>query len=159
MFTRICIATDDKSLLSGLPPDAGFANGRGPLGSGKWFVHIKSLDISTNLFPRKEDAVKEAHEWVDSRLHNEQVKFDKRRRYSEVAKRLRAGEEITEADLKTLGLKLNSGLAWFIPAAAELFGLTSRQVRPYIKDLIYKSGPYEGVNAKKALEAIARGLR
>ena len=75
--------------------------------------------------------------------------------------RLAAGGEATDADLKLLGLKDgSSGLKWFIPAAAELFGVTSHAVRPRIKDLIRighsdMGTKLEFVNPKKALAALA----
>ena len=81
-----------------------------------------------------------------------------------IASRLTAGEEPTHSDLATLGLKEKAGLKWFMPAAAELFGISSRAVRPHIAPLIHTGysdmgAKYESVHSASGLKAIAAGLK
>lgn len=154
----------DAELLIGLPDGASFLEGRGPLGSGKWGIEINGR-IFANLHPTKELAVAEAKQWVANRLEAQKAAAERKAKLAKLRAKLEAGEEATAAELKLLNLREgSSGLKWFIPAAAELFGITNRQVRPLIKELI-KTGysdfgaKYESVNAQKALAEMALALK
>jgi len=155
MFTRICIASDDKSLLAGLPPGCEFREGKG-LAKGAWAVFLDGKAI-WNYEATKEKAAQEAKQRLDNLKWSQDRKNDNDFRVKEIIRR----GEFNDNDLKTLGLKPSSDLRWFIPKAAEIFGLRSRDVRPVIKDLIkiaHTDGgsKIEYVNAKKALEALRR---
>jgi hypothetical protein len=145
--------------LSELPTGAKFIEGKGVLGKGKWAVEIGGKMVG-NLMPSKEEAIKNTKMWLKNRELATKEKTERSDKLKSLANAIHSGKEITDSDLKTMGLKTSSGLPWFIPAAAELFGISSREVRPMIKDLI-KTGhsdmgaKLESVNSRAALNAIA----
>lgn len=137
---------------------------------GKGLIKDKFLaDVDGEIVPggpwnTPDEATAAAHAW---RANRQQAKAEQVRQAEVkkgIADRIRAGGEPTDADLKAIGLRPGSSdLRWFIPAAADLFGISSRAVRPYIKDLIKvghtdMGAKREYVGPKQALQAIAAGL-
>jgi hypothetical protein len=84
-----------------------------------------------------------------------------RSRKDSFAQRLREGHQPTVAEVEGLGLRARgSDLTYFIPTAADLFGISSRAVRPLVKDLIRigytdMGAKRESVNPMKALAQMA----
>jgi hypothetical protein len=85
-----------------------------------------------------------------------------RARKDRLVQKLRDGHEPTISEVESIGLRARgSDLTYFIPAAAELFGISSRAVRPLIKDIIRvghtdMGAKRESVNPIKALMQMAR---
>ena len=153
---------EDDKLLEGMPEAAVFGEGRGVLGRGKYYVELDGQMLG-NLQPSKEAAVIEAKRELARREENNRQKAEVAERRKQIVDRVSKGGEVTESDLKFMGLKPGgSDLRWFIPAAADLFGVSSRAIRPFIADMV-KVG-YSDMGAKreyvapaKAIVAIARG--
>lgn len=123
-------ADDDAKLLDGFPAGARFQEGKGQLGRGQWFVaHADGKPIG-NLMATKRDAAANARQFLeaDKRARAEQQELDAH--YAKVAEKLKAGKEISDADLSRLGLK--SGRARFdylSPVVQKLFGISKAKVR------------------------------
>ena len=85
-----------------------------------------------------------------------------RNRKDSYLQKLRSGHTPTAQEVEGLGLRASGAdLTYFIPRAADLFGITSRQVRPLIADLIRvghtdMGAKRESVNPMKALAQMAR---
>jgi len=143
-------------------PGAKFKRGKGMI-AGHFGVEVDGSVVG-NYHAKPEDAVAEAKQSLAGRAAHAKEKAERADAMNKLRDRLVAGGEATDADLKLLGLKDgSSGLKWFIPAAAQLFGITSHAVRPRIKDLIRvghsdMGTKLEFVDPKKALRAIAAGL-
>jgi hypothetical protein len=159
----------EEEELNEFPEGTVIQEGKGPLGSGKFMLVLPTregelIGLSTNLVPTVQAAIAEGRRLLQRQREGDKTRAERKAKLGEIAERLKAGGEVSEADLQLLGLRSRSGLKWFFPAAAELFGITSRQVRPYIKELV-KTGysemgaKYESVAAGAALQAIAEGLR
>jgi hypothetical protein len=150
-----------------LPKGAEWIEGRGPLGSGKWGVRLsKDTPGLThgrlgfgNLFPTKAEAAADAH--VRTKEHGEWVEREKAKeaRDQAIAAKLKAGEEITDDDLKHLGLRTQGG-SWFdyiSPVVQRLFPHISKaKVREAMGDALRDSHSDMGVkktiaNPRKAL--------
>jgi hypothetical protein len=88
-----------------------------------------------------------------------------RARKDAFAQKLRDGHQPTPAEVELLGLRARgSDLTYFIPHAAELFGISSRAVRPLIADLIRvghtdMGAKRESVNPMKALSQMGAALK
>jgi hypothetical protein len=152
-------AQDD--LLTGIP-GAKFNRGKGRI-AGHYGVDVGG-EMMSNYHADPVHAVAEAKQWIANRADNERNKAARSAAVGNMRDRLMAGGDVTDSDLKLLGLKDgSSGLKWFIPAAAEVFGITSHAVRPHIKAVI-RTGTtdmgtkLEFVDPKKAMAAIAAGL-
>jgi hypothetical protein len=153
----------------GLPEGSQFVEGRGILGSGKVGVVVPGHGILPgsmigNLHPTEQAAAHEARQLVANKAAYERAKQERANQLKGIASRLSAGEEPTHSDLATLGLKEKAGLKWFMPAASELFGISSRAVRPHIAPLIkvaHSMGgvKLESVHSASGLKAIAAGLK
>jgi hypothetical protein len=152
---------EEQKLLSDLPEGAVFKEGRGPLGRGKFFVELGGKMLG-NLQASKVDAVKEAKQRLANEEFARQSATDRERRRAALEAKIRGGGEITDADLKFIGLRTGSSdLRWFIPAAADLFKISSRAVRPLIADLIRQGSTDFGtkreyVSPRQGLAAIAK---
>jgi hypothetical protein len=155
-------APDHSHLLSDMP-GATFSRGKGRI-AGHYAVDVGGETMS-NYHEKPEHAVAQAKEWLGNRAASEKAKADRAVAVGAMRDRLMAGGEATDSDLKLMGLKDgSSGLTWFIPAAAEVFGISSRAVRPHIKDMIRAGttdmgAKLEFVSPKKALAAVAAGLK
>lgn len=113
--------------------------------------------------PQEAEAAAHAHaEHKARRAREEQSKADLK---AALRARLRDGGEPTDVDLQLVGLRAGSSdLKWFIPAAADLFGIPSRRVRPHIEKMIRvghtdMGAKRESVPTKKALQAVAIGMQ
>ena len=151
-------AGEHDHLLADMP-GAKFTRGKGRI-AGHYAVDVDG-QTQGNYHADPVHAVAEAKQWIANRADNERNKAARSAAVGNMRDRLMAGGDVTDSDLKLLGLKDgSSGLKWFIPAAAEVFGITSHAVRPHIKAAI-RSGTtdmgtkLEFVNPKKALAAIA----
>ncbi len=154
-------AGEHDHLLADLPAGAKFTRGKGRI-AGHYAVEADG--ITGNYHEKPDDAVASVKQFLSSRDAGAKQKADRAAAISGMRARLTAGGDVTDADLKLLELKDGSaGLKWFIPAAAEVFGITSHAVRPHIKDLI-RTGhtdmgtKLEFVNPREGLQAIAAGL-
>jgi len=153
---------EDDKLLADLPPGAGFVEGKGQLGRGKFMV--VAGNISSNLHATKEEAVKEAKQWLKNRELTDRKKAEDNVRRAKLAEHLLSGsQEISDTDLKFLDLRPTTEMRFLMPAAAQLFGLKSRDVRPYVANMIrigYTEfgAKKEYISSRPALLKIAHAL-
>lgn len=149
-------------LLQGLPDGAKWRRGKGLI-RDHYGVEVDG-EVLGNYHAKPEDAVAAARQSLSTRASNEKASADHAAAVGKLRDRLLAGGDVTDMDLKLLGLKDgSSGLEWFIPAAAKVFDISSRAVRPHIADMIRightdMGAKKEFVAPKKALRAIAAGL-
>lgn len=140
-------------------PGGKWKRGKGLI-AGHYGVEVDG-DVLGNYHAKPEDAVAEAKGVLAGRAASAEHKARTSAAMAALRERIEGGGEVTDADLNLLGLRpRSSGLEWFIPAAAGLFGISSRAVRPHIKDLIRIGHTDMGVkkefvDPKKALRAIA----
>lgn len=145
-------------LLSDIP-GAKWKRGKGLI-AGHYGVEVDG-DVLGNYHAKPEDAAAEAKGVLAVRVASAEQKARTSAAMAALRERIEGGGDVTDADLNLLGLRpRSSGLDWFIPAAASLFGISSRAVRPHIKDLIRIGHTDMGVkkefvDPKKALRAIA----
>lgn len=154
-------AGEHDHLLADIP-GAKFTRGKGLI-AGHYAVEVDGK-TQGNYHEKPEDAVAQAKQWIANKADTERNEAARAAAVANMRERLTAGGDATDSDLKLLGLKDgSSGLKWFIPAAAEVFGITSHAVRPHIRELI-RTGhtdmgtKLEFVSPKKALAAVAAGL-
>ena len=158
--TRELIAEHER-LLADIP-GAKWRRGKGHI-AGHYGVEVDG-DVLGGYHVRPEDAVADHKQRVATRARWAEEAAADKAAVGKLRDRLLSGGEPTDADLKLLGLKDgSSGLKWFIPAAAKVFGITSHAVRPHIKDMIRightdMGTKLEFVSPKKALQAIAAGI-
>jgi hypothetical protein len=134
-------ASDDSKLLEGLPDGSRFTEGRGPLGRGQWGVEHEGKLI-WNLHPSKEVAAKEARDAVARRKAAEDDKAQSAARDADIAKRIHAGEDPTDADLKHLGLNTggkHSRFDYLSPAVQRVFGISKPKVREAMGDSLVEA--------------------
>ena len=154
-------AGEHDHLLADIP-GAKWRRGKGLI-AGHYGVEVDGEGIG-NYHAKPEDAAAQAKQWLANRGPGKDGADQDTAAVGKLRDRLLSGGESTDADLKLLGLKDgSSGLKWFIPAAAKVFGITSHAVRPHIKDMIRightdMGTKLEFVSPKKALQAIAAGL-
>lgn len=159
--TRELIAEHDH-LLADIP-GAKWRRGKGLI-AGHYGVEVDGEGIG-NFHAKPDDAAAQAKQWLANRAAAKDEADKHSAAVGNLRERLLSGGEPTDSDLKLLGLKDgSSGLKWFIPAAAKVFGITSHAVRPHIKDMIRightdMGTKLEFVSPKKALQAIAAGIR
>jgi len=155
-------AIDHDALLAGLPAGAKFVRGKGSIAE-HYGVAINGETVG-NFHARPEDAVAEAKKWLEWVAANNREKARKSAFIDEIRNRLLAGGDATDVELNCLGLRVGSSdLRWFIPAAAKVFGISSRAVRPLIADMIRvghtdMGAKREFVTPGKALRAVAAGV-
>lgn len=159
--TREDDADPHAHLLADLP-GASWARGKGMI-SGHYAVKLNG-EVVANYHAKPEDAAAEAKRVVADKARWAKEADQHAKDVVALRERLLAGGQVTDLDLKLVGLRpSSSGLQWFIPAAAKLFGITSHAVRPHIKDLIRVGHTDMGVKKEfvdpaKGLAAIADGL-
>lgn len=150
-------------LLADFPEGTKWSRGNGRI-KGHYAVELPGGDVVGNYHENPEHAVAQAKDWLANRASSAKQKADRAAAIGAMRERLAAGGDATDNNLKLLGLKSgSSGLKWFIPAAAEVFGITSHAVRPHIKDMIRvghtdMGTKLEFVDPRKALAAVAAGL-
>jgi hypothetical protein len=137
-----------------------FVEGKGPLGKGKYAVTQDGKTLS-NYHSDKSMAVSEANQKLRNEEFSKGQSDSREKTNKDIAGRIRSGSEPTDSDLSHLGLKQESHLSYFMPKASQLFGVSSRSIRPKILGLI-KTGysdsgaKIEYVRTKEALKALAR---
>jgi hypothetical protein len=155
-------AGDPDHLLAGMP-GAKWRRGKGRI-AGHYGVEVDGEGVG-NYHAKPEDAVAEARQWLSSRADHAKRTSEQDAAVGKLRDRLLAGGEVSDVDLKLLGLRDgSSGLEWFIPAAAKVFGISSRAVRPHIADMIRightdMGAKKEFVSPKKALQAMAASIK
>lgn len=121
-------------------------------------------DVVGSYYLNPEDAVKSAKEFLAAEARHAKELSYRAERIKSLRDKLFKNEDIADGDLKLLNLHSDkSGLKWFIPAAAELFDIPSRAIRPHIKELIRIGLTDMGVKkefvpTKKALQKISFAL-
>jgi hypothetical protein len=132
--------------------------------TGKFLSEIDGETVPGGPFDTEEQARNAAYEWGKSKEKENNETKAERSRKDKLAQKLLSGESVTPTDLAHLGIREGSSdLRWFIPRAADLFSISSRQVRPLIKELIRightdMGSKIESVSPIKALSAIASKL-
>lgn len=153
---------EHSHLLADLPAGAKWKRGKGVI-NGHYGVEL-SGEVVGNFHKNPEDAAKDAYNVLLQRQQFAKEAEEKETNIKAARERILSGGEVTDADLKLMGIKASmSGMEYFISRAAKLFGIPSRQVRPFVKDLIKIGHTENGVRKefvppKKALRAIADGL-
>jgi hypothetical protein len=152
-----------RSALAMLPKQASFRDGKG-IARGKVAVEIDG-DVVSNYHEKPEDAAKEAMKFMAQNSEWEAKSKAEESAIRELRSRLVGGGLAGDNDLKLLGLRpMTSGMKWFIPAAARLFGMSPREIRPIVSDMIVNGKTESGADVefvppKKALRAIADHVR
>jgi hypothetical protein len=143
-----------------------YTEGKGPLGRGKWQAHHAESGLTSyNLHPTKEQAAADLSSRLDANARRDTARSERASRLSDMRDRHLAGGEVTESDVKTLGLKAHADMRDFIPAAAELHSVSSRSIRPALGDtkirVTYSDGgtKLEGLNSREGLSNIAASFR
>jgi hypothetical protein len=143
-----------------------YTEGKGPLGRGKWQAHHAESGLTSyNLHPTKEQAAADLSSRLDANARRDTARSERASRLSDMKDRHLAGGEVTESDVKTLGLKAHADMRDFIPAAAELHGVSSRSIRPALGDtkirVTYSDGgtKLEGLNSREGLSNIAASFK
>jgi hypothetical protein len=128
---------------------------------GKFLVDVDGDGAPGGPWNTPEQARLAGEEWKKKTIQNAKDSAQERARWNAIAEKLKAGQEVTTAQIESLGLKAGtSDVRWFFPIAARLFDITSRDIRPIVKSLIRDSftdmgAKREFVPTRKALEAVA----
>lgn len=128
---------DDEEVppIPGDLPGAEWARGKGLI-RGHYGVKIDG-DVVGGYKPTPEEAIEAARAELATKAGFKEAADRRKAQLSALRGRLEAGGDATAGDLALLGLRAGGAdLRWFIPAAAELFGISSRAVRPKVADLI-----------------------
>ena len=134
------------------------------LALGKFFAVVDGESAPGGPWPDPQQAQEAGLGWRKRKAEYARAEADARSRKDALASRLKAGATPTPAELDMLGLRPgSSGAKWFFPAAADLFGISSRAVRPLVRDLIRVGHTdmgtrIEAVDPTKALMAMAQAL-
>ena len=154
-----------QALLESEIPGAAWTRGKGRI-SGHYAVVLPDHNGPVgNYHKDPKDAIREAKEWIAARQRANQRDEARSASLQLLRDRLLAGGEVGDADLRMLDLRAaGSDLKWFIPAAAELFGITSRAVRPLLLGEIRvghtdMGAERERVSPKRALEQMAYRIK
>lgn len=147
----------DEQMLTGMP-GAVFREGKG-LARGKWFVEQDGKALGGPV-ATKSQAAQEARATLrrDSDRRNDTEST--RQRVAMIADKLRAGQEITDDEVKFLGLRANSDFTYLSPAVQQLFGISARNVREAMGDALTRATTDMGAerwvaNSRKALRNAA----
>jgi hypothetical protein len=150
-------ADPDAALLDGFPQGSHFIAGKGILGSGKWAVAGPDGRMIGNLMATKRDAAQEARGFLRSRELAAAAAKELEEHYAHIADKLRAGKDLTDVDLKALGLKPGRArFDYLSPVVQRLFGISRAKVRAAMGDALSQSfsdmgTPSWWANPRKAL--------
>ena len=128
---------------------------------GKFKAEVDGVGLPGDAFNTEQEAYEAALKYREVLAKRANEGAEAQRRKDAIAESFRNGDQVTNAQIESLGLKSDfSDMRWFMSTAADLFGLNSRQIRPIVKDLIKvrrsdMGTEYEYVPTRKALEAIA----
>jgi hypothetical protein len=130
---------DDAKLLEGLPAGTKFVRGRGVLNSKNWRAELPD-GVPSNYFPTKEEARKDALTWWINHHYNLAEKAVREAHQAFVAKKLRAGETLTDSDVTGLGLRAGKKASFeeLSPLVQTLFGISKARVRTAMGDALEK---------------------
>lgn len=104
---------------------------------GKFLSRVEGKGTPGGPWSTPDDARAAAVAWKVRMAEGVAERAKERAKKDAMAQRLRDGATPTEAELRMIGLRPGSSdLRWFIPAVADLFGISSRAVRPLLGDLI-----------------------
>jgi hypothetical protein len=153
--------TPAKPKLEGMPNDAEFIRGRGPI-SHKWAVQWRGTDFgggeklrSTNFFDTQDEALKQGLEWLANERHDKELADAGKVRDSEIVAKLRAGEELTDADLKHLDLKDKAWFEYLSPVVQRLFpDISKAKVREAMGDALNSHGEDPVGWRKRAIKTV-----
>lgn len=128
---------------------------------GKFLSRVEGKGTPGGPWSTPDDARAAAVAWKARMAEGVAERAKERAKKDAMAQRLRDGATPTEAELRMIGLRPGSSdLRWFIPAVADLFGISSRAVRPLLGDLIRSvhtdmGATREVVNPIRGLMAVA----
>ena len=128
---------------------------------GKFKAEVDGVGLPGDAFNTEQEAYDAALKYREVLAKRANEGAEAQRRRDAIAESFRNGDQVTNAQIESLGLKPDfSDMRWFMSTAADLFGLNSRQIRPIVKDLIKvrrsdMGTEYKYVPTRKALEAIA----
>lgn len=124
---------------------------------GKFLALIGDVSVPGGPWDTESAARDGAKAWKQQLEASARASTAEIARRDALADRLLAGEEVSDAQIESLGLKIGfSDVRWFFPVAANLFGLTSRQIRPLVKSLIRTS--YTVMGTERELVPTRRAL-
>jgi hypothetical protein len=146
-----------------VPADDGIEiqQGRGLI-KGKFLADVDGDGVPGGPWETEAQARQAAEAWKQTLAERQTQSAAERARRDSIAEKFRNGGEVTNAEIESLGLKLGSSdVRWFFPTAANLFGLSSRAIRPIVGDLIRTGTTDMGVKrefvpTRQALKAIAK---
>lgn len=156
--------------LDGLPDGAAFRQGDRTLTHGKWRIEGKGRigalpEALSNWHDTPEAALREARQWHRNRMDAEARSIERKMRDADIAGRLRAGGEATDADLRALDLKPRAHFAYISPVVQRLFGISRAKVREAMGDTIRRgvngmnTAYVETVDTRRALANAAAFAR
>ena len=131
---------------------------------GKFISEVDGDGVPGGPFETEVSARAAAEAWRERKADRATESAAERARRDAMAERIKAGAEPTANEIKSLDLASpESDIRWFFPTAANLFGLTSRQIRPMVAAMIRIASNDMGtkrelVPTKNALMAIGRTL-
>lgn len=129
---------------------------------GKFLADVDGDGVPGGPWDTEAKAREAAEAWKKTMADRATESATERARRDRIAEKFRKGEEVSNAEIESLGLKAGtSDMRWFMSTAANLFGLNSRDIRPIVKDLIRESltdmgAKREFVPTRQALQAIAQ---
>jgi proteasome lid subunit RPN8/RPN11 len=128
---------------------------------GKYLVDVDGDGAPGGPWDTPEQARRAGEEWKQKTIDSAKATDQERARWDAIAEKFKAGENVTTAEIESLGLKAGaSDVRWFFPIAARLFNITSRDIRPIVKGFIRESVTDMGARreflpTRKALESVA----
>lgn len=127
-------AGPDLPALDDLPEGATFRAGDRPLTRGKWRIEgpgrIGALpEALSNWHDTPKAALAQAREWQANRRVLAENQAAQAAHDAAVVAKVRAGGELTDADLKGLDLKPRAHFAYISPVVQRLFGISRAKVR------------------------------
>jgi hypothetical protein len=131
---------------------------------GKYMASIDGDTVPNGPFNTQIEAQDAATNWIASKEKASQANKLERELKDSYITALRNGESLNSKQIESLNLRDGySDMRWFIGAAADLFQVPSRQIRPYVNEIIKKSYNDMGterelVPTNTALKAIAQSL-
>ena len=153
---------NDAKLLEGLPAGATFSEGKGPLGSGQWAVKVDGKMV-WNTEATKEEAARVAKAKLAERGQDAVATVVSDAKDKKIGMKLTAGGDVTDDDLRHLGLRTNkmSHFTYLSDAVQRAFGTNNRKVREAMGDALQKRMNEGGTvilmaNPRKALANAAR---
>lgn len=152
-------APSGRPSMDGLPDDAELVSGKGAA-ADKWAVRLGD-GSSTPMLATEAEAIAEGIKLAGRQTEAAQRGAASEAKDKDIADRVRAGGEVTDADLAHLGLRADgaSRFDYLSPVVQRLFGISRAKVREAMGDTLKpaqgESGETWWANPRRALAAAA----